>query len=70
VNVIRPDATHLPPGYFITHPDSFLQGLCFGIHRYTGMMHEDRFASIIWMDEAVTTLSVKPTPNDSRFLIQ
>jgi hypothetical protein len=32
------------------------------------MVHEYRFASIVRMDEAVTTLTVKPTPDDPRFL--
>jgi hypothetical protein len=70
MNVLRPDTTHLPLGYFITHPNPLRQGLCFGVYRYTSMVHEDGFASIVWMDEAVTTLAVKPTPHGSRFLVE
>jgi hypothetical protein len=29
------------------------------------MVHENRFASTLWVDEAVTTLAVEPTLDDS-----
>ena len=67
-NVLRPDAAQLPLGYFIAHTAPLLQGLCCGVCCYASMVHEYRFASIVRMDEAVTTLTVKPTPDDPRFL--
>jgi hypothetical protein len=33
-------------------------------------MHEDYFASITWLDEAVTTLTVVPALDGSRSLVQ
>jgi hypothetical protein len=33
-------------------------------------VHEYRFATIIWMDEAITALAVEPQLDDSRFLTQ
>src|SRR4051794_487036 len=54
-NVLRPHPAHLPPGYFVAHPDTLFQRPGFGTGRYVGMMNEYRFASVVRVDEAVTT---------------
>src|SRR5215210_4454801 len=65
-DVLRPQATHLPPGYFVGHSGALLQGLRLGVSCYARVVHEHRRASIIRVDEAVTAFAVKPTPDDPR----
>ena len=47
-DVLRPQATHLPPSYFVGYPGTLLQGLCFGVSCDTRVVHEHRFAPILY----------------------